>query len=152
VRGASSEALGRSRGGFSTKIHIKVDLDGLPLAFHLTPGQASDSRQFEILLDLGPDIAPRAAVGDKGYDAKANRAAARKRGICPVIPVKSSAKERPAFFPKALYRARARIEQLMGKLKRFKRIALRCEKTHRNFGSFVAFALGLIILKSVHTA
>ena len=103
-------------------------------------------------LDLGPDIAPRAAVGDKGYDAKANRAAARKRGICPVIPVKSSAKERPAFFPKALYRARARIEQLMGKLKRFKRIALRCEKTHRNFGSFVAFALGLIILKSVHTA
>ena len=151
-RGASSEALGRSRGGFSTKIHIKVDLDGLPLAFHLTPGQASDSRQFEILLDLGPDITPRAAVGDKGYDAKANRAAARKRGICPVIPVKSSAKERPAFFPKALYRARARIEQLMGKLKRFKRIALRCEKTHRNFGSFVAFALGLIILKSVHTA
>ena len=150
--GASSKALGRSRGGFSTKIHIKVDLDGLPLAFHLTPGQASDSRQFEILLDLGPDIAPRAAVGDKGYDAKANRAAARKRGICPVIPVKSSAKERPAFFPKALYRARARIEQLMGKLKRFKRIALRCEKTHRNFGSFVAFALGLIILKSVHTA
>jgi len=138
VRGASSEALGRSRGGFSTKIHIKVALDGLPLAFHLTPGQASDSRQFEILLDLGPDIAPRAAVGDKGYDAKANRAAARKRGICPVIPVKSSAKERPAFFPKALYRARARIEQLMGKLKRFKRIALRCEKTHRNFGSFVA--------------
>jgi len=124
----------------------------LPLAFHLTPGQASDSRQFEILLDLGPDIAPRAAVGDKGYDAKANRAAARKRGICPVIPVKSSAKERPAFFPKALYRARARIEQLTGKLKRFKRIALRCEKTHRNFGSFVAFALGLIILKSVHTA
>lgn len=124
----------------------------MPLAFHLTPGQASDSRQFEILLDLGPDIAPRAAVGDKGYDAKANRAAARKRGICPVIPVKSSAKERPAFFPKALYRARARIEQLMGKLKRFKRIALRCEKTHRNFGSFVAFALGLIILKSVHTA
>ena len=151
-RGASSEALGRSRGGFSTKIHIKVDLDGLPLAFHLTPGQASDSRQFEILLDLGSDIAPRAAVGDKGYDAKANRAAARKRGICPVIPVKSSAKERPAFFPKALYRARARIEQLVGKLKRFKRIALRCEKTNRNFGSFVAFALGLIILKSVHTA
>src|SRR3954466_3960769 len=118
------------------------------LAARLPP----DSRQFEILLDLGPDIAPRAAVGDKGYDAKANRAAARKRGICPVIPVKSSAKKRPAFFPKALYRARARIEQLVGKLKRFKRIALRCEKTHRNFGSFVAFALGLIILKSVHTA
>ena len=69
-----------------------------------------------------------------------------------MIPFKSSAKNRPAFFPKALSRARARIEHLVGKLKRFKRIALRCEKTNNNFGSFVPFALGLIIVKSVHTA
>ena len=62
-----------------------------------------------------------------------------------MIPYKSSAKDRPTFFPKALYRARARIEQLVGKLKRFKRVALRCEKTSRNYGSIVAFALGLII-------
>jgi len=150
--GQDGQALGRSRGGFSTKIHLKADLDGLPLAFHLTEGQASDSPQFEILLDLGPDITPRAAVGDKGYDSTGNRTAARERGICPVIPFKSSARNRPAFFPKALYRARARIEQLVGKLKRFKRIALRCEKTNKNFGSFVAFALGLIIVKPVHRA
>jgi len=70
----------------------------------------------------------------------------RRRGA------QSSAQNRPAFFPKALYRARARIEQLVGKLKRFKRIALRCEKTNKNFASFVAFALGLIIVTSVHTA
>jgi transposase len=135
-----------------TKIHLKVDLDGLPLAFHLTQGQADDSPQFEILLDLGPDITPRAGVGDKGYDSKANRSAARQRSICPVIPFKLSAKNRSTFFPKALYRARARIEQLVGKLKRFKRVALRCEKTAQNFGSVVAFALSLIIVKSVHTA
>jgi transposase len=91
-------------------------------------------------------------VGDKGYDAERNRAAARERGICPVIPYRSTAKTRPAFFPKALYRARARIEQLVGKLKRFKRIALRCEKTTANFASFVALALGFILVKSVHTA
>jgi len=91
-------------------------------------------------------------VGDKGYDGKGTRVAARARGICPVIPVKSSAQNRPAFFPKALDRARARLEQLVGTLKRFKRLALRCEKTNKNFGSFVAFALGLIIVKSVHTA
>jgi transposase len=151
-RGQDVQALGRSRGGFSTKIHLKVDLDGLPLAFHLTAGEASDSRQFEILLDLGPEITPRAAVGDKGYDAAHNRAAARERGICPVIPYRSTAKARPAFFPRALYRARARIEQLVGKLKRFKRIALRCEKTNGNFASFVALALGFILVKSVHTA
>ena len=69
-----------------------------------------------------------------------------------MIPIKSSAKNRPTFFPKALYRARARIEQLVGKLKRFKRVALRCEKTAQNYGSFVALAFGFTLLKSVHTA
>ena len=64
--GQDGQALGRSRGGFSTKIHLKADLDGRPLAFHLTEGQAGDSPQFEVLLDLGPDITPRAAMGDKG--------------------------------------------------------------------------------------
>jgi hypothetical protein len=49
-------------------------------------------------------------------------------------------------------KARARIEQAVGKLKRFKRIALRCEKTAQNYGSFVALALGFILIKSVHTA
>jgi len=85
-KGQETQALGRSRGGFSTKIHIKTDLDGLPLAFDLTGGEASDSRHFETLLDIGPDIAPRANVADKGYDAKANRDAARMRGIAPAIP------------------------------------------------------------------
>jgi transposase len=61
-------------------------------------------------------------------------------------------KDMPAFFPKTLYKARARIEQAVGKLKRFKRIALRCEKTAHNYGSFVALALGFILIKSVHTA
>jgi transposase len=151
-RGQQDQALGRSRGGFSTKIPLKVDLDGRPLAFHLTEGQASDSPQFEIRLDRGPDITPRAAVGDKGYDSKANRSAARERSICPVIPFKVTARTRPAFFPKALYRARARIEQLVGTLKRFKRVALRCEKTAQNYGSVVALALGFILTKSVHRA
>jgi transposase len=127
-------------------------LDGHPLAFHLTEGQASDSRNFEVLLEIGPDVTPRAAVGDKGYDSRPNRQAARSRGICPVIPYKSNARSKPAFFPKTLYRGRARIEQTVGKLKRFKRIALRCEKTARNFGSVIALALGFILVKSVHTA
>jgi hypothetical protein len=114
-RGQNNQALGRSRGGFSTKIHLKTDFGGPPIAFHLTGGEASDSRNFETLLDIGPDINPRAALGDKG-------------------------------------KARARIEQAVGKLKQFNRIALRCEKTKRNYGSFVALALGFILIKSVHTA
>src|SRR5438046_7507674 len=75
LRGQKGQALGRSRGGFSTKIHLKFDFDGLPLTSHLTGGEASDSRNFEILLDIGPDITPRAVLGDKGDDAKANREA-----------------------------------------------------------------------------
>ena len=151
-RGQHGQALGRSRGGFSTKIHLKTDFGGLPIAFLLTGGEASDSRYFETLLDIGPDINPRAALGDKGYDSKSNREAARQRGICPAIPYRSNAKYMPDFFPKVLYKGRARIEQAVGKLKRFKRIALRCEKTARNYGSFVALACAFILIKTVHTA
>ena len=149
-RGQKDQALGRSRGGFSTKIHLKTDFDGHPIAFDLTGGEKGDAPHFPILLGLGPDIDPLAAVGDKGYASKANRQAARQRGIAPVIPYKANEKNRPAFFAKALYRGRARIEQAVGKLKRFKRIALRCEKTKRNFASFVALVAGLILVKSVH--
>jgi hypothetical protein len=52
-------------------------------------------------------------MGDKGYDSKANRQAARRRGAVPVIPYRSTAKSKPTFFPKALYKGRARIEQAM---------------------------------------
>ncbi len=104
-----------------------------------------------MLLDIGPDVAPRAALADKGYDAKSNREAARSRGICPAIPYKSNAKDKQTFFPKMLYRGRARIEQTVGKLKRFKRVALRCEKTAQNYGSFVALALAFVLIKPVHT-
>ncbi|MFC5384596.1 IS5 family transposase [Aquamicrobium segne] len=150
--GQQGQALGRSRGGFTTKIHAKADNSGDIIAFDLTGGQVADTTRFETLLDIGPDITPRAALGDKGYSSKANRAAARARGIAPVIPHKANEKNPQAFFAKTLYKARARIEQGFGRLKRFKRVALRCEKTARNFRSIVSFAAGLCLLKFVHTA
>jgi transposase len=128
---------------------LKTDKHGLPIGFHLTGGEAHDSRCFETLLDIGPDIVPRAAVADKGYDAATNRKAAREHGICPVIPHRSNTKEKPAFFAKTLYKSRARIEQAFGKLKRFKGVAMRCEKTAQNYASFHC---GLILIKPVHTA
>jgi transposase len=91
-------------------------------------------------------------VGDKGYDSKANRKASRQRRICPVIPYRKNVAAQPKYFPRALYRARARIEQTIGKLKRFKRIALRCEKTAQNFAAFISLACTFIWAKSVHTA
>jgi transposase len=144
--------LGRSRGGFGTKIHVKCDLDGLPLDFVLTGAEASDSRQFDALLELGPDVTPRAVIADKGYDAKANREAASKRGSLPVIPRRKNALDYARFFPKKLYQLRARVEQLIGRAKRFKRLAMRCEKTARNYSAIVSLAFVFIWIKSVHTA
>ena len=149
--GQEGQALGRSRGGFTTKIHAKSDASGDIIAFDLTGGEAFDGRHFETLLDIGPDIEPRAVICDKGYASKANRDAARARGIAPVIPHKANEKNKPAFFARTLYKARARIEQGVGRLKRFKRVALRCEKTERNFRSIVSFAAGLCLIKFVHT-
>ena len=80
-----------------------------------------------------------------------NRQAARSRGICPAISYRKKIKDKPTFFPMALYRGRARIEQTMGKLKRFKRATLRCEKIDQNCASFVALALSFILIESVHT-
>jgi len=151
-RGQEGQALGRSRGGFTTKIHAKADGAGAIIAFDLTGGEASDARHFETLLDIGPDIKPRAVICDKGYASKANRDAARARGVAPVIPHKANEKSKPAFFAQTLYKARSRIEQGFGRLKRFKRVALRCEKTERNFRSVICFAAGLCLIKFVHTA
>ena len=145
--GQEGQALGRSRGGFTTKIHAKSDASGDIIAFDLTGGEAFDGRHFETLLDIGPDIQPRAVICDKGYASKANRDAARARRIAPVIPHKANQKDKPAFFARTLYKARARIEQGVGRLKRFKRVALRCEKTERNFRSIVSFAAGLCLIK-----
>ena len=91
-RGQQGQALGRSRGGFSTKIHLKTDFDGLPITFDLTGGEAADSPHFETLMDLGPDVRPRAIVADKGYDSAGNRRLVRKRDSLTVIPYRRNSK------------------------------------------------------------
>jgi hypothetical protein len=55
-----------------------------------------------------------------------------KRGIRPAIPYRSTINDKPKFLPKPLFKRLARIEQTIGKMKRFKRLVLRCEKTARN--------------------
>src|SRR4029079_19234073 len=99
TRGQQRQSFGRSRGGFSTKIHLKTDLGGNPLDFHLTGGETSDSTQFETSLDIGPDIRPRIAITDKGYDSQTNRAAALARGITPVIPRRETPSNQAGSFP-----------------------------------------------------
>ena len=150
-RGQQHQAFGRSRGGFSTKIHLKTDLEGHPLYFHLTGGEVSDSTEFETSLDIGR-IRPRIAVTDKGYDSHSNRcgAGAWHHTGNPLVAWKSPA-EGTIFAPRRLYKLRARIEQTIGKLKRFKRVAMRCDKTDISYSAIISSA-GLTPVKSVHTA
>jgi hypothetical protein len=74
------------------------------------------------------------------------------KSIVPVIPHAATVKNTPAFFAKTLDKARARVEQGVGRLMRFKRIAVRWEKTVRNIHSIFSLAAGLCLLKFVHTA
>ncbi len=122
------------------------------MAFAITGGSANDAPLMPTLIAKGPDIQPRAMIADKGYDSAGNRAAARAAGAAPVIPYRRHWKQAPKWFAKSLYKGRSRIEITVGKLKRFRRFALRCEKTARNFRAMMAFVLGILILKSVHTA
>jgi transposase len=105
----------------------------------LTGGEAADAPHFETFLDIDPGIQPRAAICDKGYAGQASCAAARARGFAPVIPHKTNEKDRPKFLARMLYKAHACIEQGIGRIKRFKHFALRCEKAARNIRSIVSF-------------
>ena len=84
---------------------MKTDKKGHPIGFYLTGGEASDSRNFETLLDIGPDIAPRAVVADKGYDAAANREAARERGVSPLSRTGRTPRRSRSFSPRSSIKA-----------------------------------------------
>lgn len=145
-------ALGRSRGGFSTKIHILCDGNGLPLHFHLTGGQTHESSVLDELLasadqclldENGERIPwPFALSGDKGYRADWIDAYLLNLGIEPVIPSKENedCTTRPVEFDKELYRRRNIVERLIGWLKESRRIFSRYEKTAKNFGGMLTLA------------
>ena len=101
-----NQAIGRSRGGLTTKIHMIVDALGNPLAFTLTAGQVHDITQAETLTS---QVQPEALLADKGYDADAYIASLRARAIQPVIPPKANRKnKRDCDF--ALYRERNLVD------------------------------------------
>jgi transposase len=122
------------------------------LAFDLSGARKPTLRSFPCFSISVPISirAPQSAT--KATTTRPIARVARERGIALVTPYTSNAKDPPAYFPKLLYRARARIEQAVGKLKRFKRVALRCEKTAKNFLALVQRSAGFILLQSVQTA
>ena len=141
-KNGEDQAIGRSRGGLTTKIHVIVDALGNPVAISLTPGQASDLGQAEPLL---AGVSPQAFLADKAYDADALILAPEARTITPVIPPKAN-RVAPRDCDFALYRERNLIERFFNKLKHFRGIATRYDKLARNFLAAVQLAAAIMLL------
>ena len=136
------QAIGRSRGGLTTKIHALVDALGNPVDLMLTPGQAHDLTCAEPLL---AEADPEALIGDKAYDADPLLDTLAQRDIAPVIPPKANRKA-PRACDFALYCERNLIERFFNKLKHFRAIATRYDKLARNFLAGAQLASAIILL------
>jgi transposase len=137
------QALGRSRCGFSCKIHLTVDGLGNPLRPLLTAGQRHDSTQAEALLD---GFAFEKVIADRGYAGAQFIASVHGQGSEAVIPPHQSAQvERE--YDAWLYRERHLVECCINKLKQFRRIFSRFDKLDRSFLGFVQFVCALVWLR-----
>jgi transposase len=127
----------------STKIHATVDAPGNPTAFHLTGGQAADLDGSDELL---PAVAAETIIADKSDDAEARvLAPLREAGKVAVIPPRRNRKGQRAYDA-ALYEARHLIENFFCRLKQFRAIATRYDKTARHFLAAAYLAATVILL------
>ena len=114
----------------STKIHATVDALGNPTGFHLTPGQSHDLQGADVLLKDSPG---QAVIADKAYDAQARLVKPLLDiGKEVVIPSRCTNKQ-PREYDRHLYQARHLIENFFARLKQYRAIATRYDKTARNF-------------------
>ena len=133
--------MGRSRGGFGTKIHGVVNPLGQPVVLAVTGAEAADSPHLPgLIAGLGTD----AVVADKGYDSDANRAAIRAAGAEPCIPRKN--RTAAIGHDRHLYRERNAAEWFFGRVKQYRRVATRHDKKAANFLGFVWVASIAIML------
>lgn len=135
--------MGRSRGGFSTKIHIAVDALGNPLRLILTPGQQHDSQQAEPLME---GWVCDQAIADRAYATQTFIDWLLERGIGVVIPPHPRAKQ-PREYDTWLYRERHLIECFINKIKHFRRVFSRFDKLASRYLGFLQFASVLIWLR-----
>ncbi|WP_407946738.1 IS5 family transposase [Pararhizobium mangrovi] len=136
-KGGGRHAIGRSRGGWTTKVHALTDVIGRPYALMLTAGNVSDMKAAPALLECVGRM--RYLLADKGYDADRLRRSLRDAGAVPVIPGRRNRK-RAIRYDKDRYRDRHLIENAFCRLKDFRRIATRYDKLATNFLSAVALA------------
>src|SRR4051812_38888452 len=162
-KGGEDQAIGRSKGGLSTKIHTTVDALGNPTGFHLTPGQAHDLEGADALL---PEVTADVLIADKAFDAdervieplqKAGKTAVipsrsnrkiprRQRPDKPRLTPKRTTRKTPRRYDKELYKARHLVENFFCKLKQYRALATRYDKTDRNFLAAINLVAAIIWL------
>jgi transposase len=147
-KGGGDEALGRSQGGFSTKLHLRAEGQGKPMVLRLTAGHRHEQTMFEPLMEAGrvkrrgggrPRQRPKRVVGEKGDSSGRIRRDLRRKGIGGVIPYKRN-ERRYGHFDRAAYRERNRVERLINRLKQFRRVATRYEKRAVTYLALVVIA------------
>lgn len=148
ARGGAEEAIGRSRGGLTTKLHVRADRQGRPVVMLLTAGHRHDTTAFERMLQGGhvkgagrgrPRSRPHRIVADKGYTSQQVRRYCQQHGIAATIPTRRNQRKRPRFN-QALYRERNQVERLFNRFKQFRRVATRYEKRGVNYLAMVTVA------------
>jgi transposase len=154
-RGAAQQALGKSRGGFSIKLHLRVERGGKPVVLLLTAGERHEQTAFVPLLEQGavkrpggrgrPRRRPKRVVGDKGYSSGKVRRYLRQHGIGATI-LKQRDEQPQRVFDREWYRERNRVERCINRLKQYRRVATRYEKLAVNYLAMVTIAAILIWL------
>ncbi|NEU24692.1 IS5 family transposase [Paenibacillus polymyxa] len=136
--GKSKQAIGRSRGGLSTKIHAVVDALGNPLRFELTGGEAHDSvHGYEMLKAM--KLTMKHVLADRAYDTNAIRAFLEEQRAIPVIPGKKNRRV-PPKYDRDIYKERHLVECFFNKVKKYRRLATRYDKLACTFKAFLTLA------------
>lgn len=149
------EALGYSRGGFGTKLHLLCDGFGNPLAAVLSPGQRHESLFLEDLVAAGEKEAgrrPERLAADRGYSAPRIRGYLQGRGIEPVIPHRKDELDRmeaPPEFDEEGYKGRNAVERLVGWLKEARCVATRFDKFAESYMAMVQLAMIRLMMRRI---
>lgn len=134
--GQLNQALGRSRGGFSTKIHAVVDALGYPVELKLTAGQMHDCLSAE---ELVKDKYAEYVIADKAYDSEQFLTLIESQASIPVIPPRKNRIEH-RHYDRHIYKERHLVEIFFNRIKHYRRVATRYEKLANNFLNMVIIA------------
>ncbi|HEY5732458.1 MAG TPA: IS5 family transposase, partial [Methyloceanibacter sp.] len=135
------QAIGKSRGGWNTKVHMVAADARTAITFSLSPGQAHDAPEGRALLSrLGAPSRPLHLIMDRAYEGNETRQLALDLGFIPVVPPMSTRVE-PWEYDRAMYKRRNEVERLFRRLKGYRRIFSRFEKLDLMFLGFISFVL-----------